>query len=161
MNRIVSLVNEMAERLLYLQESEQEIAHILVVEDDENDALLMCHAFRQFGCDVTMRTSAVSAIESIKDRQTKHSDHPYDIVFVDLKLVNGEEGTEVLAHLNAVAPKVPVVVVTGYPHGALIQRASQIGYFGLVAKPLEPLSIRCILQQHRIPYKKTKINERP
>lgn len=145
MRRVVDLVNDLARKLAH-------VPHVLVVEDDPCDRELMARALCIFKASIEFAANAQEAKEAIQRHLFIAPEYPFDLVLLDLKLVGGPDGTSVMQYLYQVAPKVPVIVITGYPSGEMIERAARLGYFGLVAKPLEVESVEAILQRHKIPY---------
>jgi DNA-binding NtrC family response regulator len=142
MKRIVDLITQLARDM-------QSTPHVLIVEDDEHDRFLMGRTLRKMGCEVFETGSATEAESLIRSRLETCPDYPFDVCFVDLKLIDGE-GADVIRSIHSAAPKVPVIIVTGFPRGDMIERATAAGYFGLVSKPLEEVTIGQIFQQHRI-----------
>jgi two-component system response regulator PilR (NtrC family) len=134
----------------------QSIPQILVVEDDENDMELMRLTLTGIGCEVYPAKSVDEAYRVIDARIVSDPEWPFDVVFLDLKLIGGQDGTEVLRRMSVKAPSVPVVIVTGYPESRALEEAFRISYFGMVQKPLEKEAVRQIFKKHRIPHEEPK-----
>lgn len=143
-------VRRIVEQVIKLAQDLNAVPQILIVEDNENDLILMSRTLDKLGCQVYTARSAEEANQKIMDRLTSGMTKPYDIILLDLKLDGGSEGTEVLRKMNEHASTVPVVIVTGYPHSEVLMKAVQIGYFGLVQKPLEPEAVKQIFRKHKI-----------
>ena len=147
MNRVVKLIEDLAVNLTNTPE-------VLIVEDSRDDVDLISYSLNKVGCQVYSCDNLNDVIKIFNDRLTKNKDYPFDIVLLDLKLI-GPDGTEVLKYIHRVTPKIPVILVTGHPSGEMIEKAMKIGYFGLVSKPLEKLTIEKIFQQHKINYRES------
>jgi CheY-like chemotaxis protein len=144
-NRIVNLVMQLAKDL-------HTVPQILIVEDDRDDRFLMSRTLDQLGCQVYEAASAEEAYSIIDKRISGNPLHPFDVVFLDLQLVGGANGVDVLRRIHDLAQEVPVIIVTGYPESRMLHEAFSIGYFGLVSKPLEKEAVRQIFRKHKIPH---------
>lgn len=80
--------------------------HILVVEDDESEALLYHEEFCEQGYDVQIATSADAALECVKQRRP-------DLIVLDINMP-GKDGLDFLRDLMSLDPKLPVVLNTAY-----------------------------------------------
>jgi CheY-like chemotaxis protein len=143
--RIVNLVMQLAKDL-------QAVPQILIVEDDRDDRFLMSRTLDLLGCQVYEATNVTEAHNLLNARISNNPLHPFDVVFLDLQLVGGPNGIEVLRRFHDIAPEVPVIIVTGFPESQMLQDAFSVGYFGLVSKPLEREAVRQIFRKHRIPH---------
>lgn len=75
----------------------------------------------------------------------------YDLVFLDIVLP-GKSGIEVLKEIKATSPETPVVMMTGYFDGQLIEQAAQLGIVSLMRKPIDftPAFIKELFQLFKI-----------
>lgn len=79
---------------------------VLLIEDDEIDALAMRRALKILGFDGT-----VTAVSSIPDAcERLGNEHSTDLVLLDLSL-GGESGIDLLAHLRSLETACPPIVV--------------------------------------------------
>jgi CheY-like chemotaxis protein len=67
----------------------------------------------------------------------KLSTETYDVVFTDIRMP-GMSGLEVVEHVKANQPWLPVVIVTGYGSAENEARATAAGVAGFLRKPLSP-----------------------
>jgi excisionase family DNA binding protein len=104
-------------------------ARILVIDDDETICSLFKDTLEEVGYRVTTFTDPYEALESIKKTD-------YDLVFLDLKMP-GMDGAELLLHIKAAKPEIPVTVVTGYPESDLMAKALNYGPLGIMRKPFK------------------------
>jgi CheY-like chemotaxis protein len=116
---------------------------VLIVEDDENDALLVKRAFERAGLanEVQVLTSGCLAIAYL------NGDPPYEdlgkypapaLVLLDLKLP-GMDGFEVLKWIRRQPPleSLPVVVLTGADELNMVSQAHELGATAFLVKPLD------------------------
>src|SRR2546428_13332920 len=79
---------------------------ILVVEDDENLAFVLCEAMGRKG----YRAEAVATMAAVQERLKAA---PYDLVLLDLRLPDGD-GLEAIPQVRELAPDTPIIVMTAY-----------------------------------------------
>ena len=116
--------------------------HILLVEDDSNDAVLLQRAFRRANvqCHVNVVTDGDEAIKylSTNEPYADRQKFPFpSLVLLDLKLPR-TPGLEVLAWLRRQAPALrdlPVIVLTSSRQTADIDQAYSLGAHSYMAKP--------------------------
>lgn len=118
--------------------------NILVVEDCQNDMDMMAHVLERMGCNVIQAASGEQACEHIREALTPEKQDIH-IVFLDLRLP-GMDGREVLARIKALAPNLPVVIVTGAPYLDI----DRMSYVGCIQKPLAVCDVDEILRKHRL-----------
>ena len=58
----------------------------------------------------------------------------FDLIFLDLKMPE-MDGVETFRRIREMDPRVPVVIITGYPDSELMDRAMQYGVFAIMRKP--------------------------
>ena len=85
---------------------EQDMHHLLVVDDEEVIREGMRRILEAEGYHVTTSASGRTAIEKIQERD-------FDVVITDLKM-SGMDGIEVLKTIRILQPEVPVIIITGY-----------------------------------------------
>src|SRR3954466_15124971 len=80
-------------------------ANVLVVDDEEDHAQVMCEALNRLGhkCDVTY--SLAEAMTNLKKRN-------YDVIVTDLLMEGRKDGLEVLRASRQKTPPPPVLLVT-------------------------------------------------
>ncbi len=103
---------------------------ILLVEDDDDNRELMAEVLESSGHEVL---SAASGQEGLK----KLSEHPVDVVVTDVGMP-GMGGLELARAAKAIAPRVPVVVVTGWAERDDIARARGRDVDAVLIKPVDP-----------------------
>lgn len=104
-------------------------SRLLVVDDQEGIAELIANALDGYHCEIASVSDGKAAVREI--RQNK-----FDLVFLDLVLP-GINGIEVLRELKRVTPETPVVIMTGYFNGQLLDEASRLGIVSFIRKPID------------------------
>jgi two-component system response regulator HydG len=105
-------------------------ANILVVDDEEDHAQVMCEALTRQGhkCDVTYNLA--QAIAKLERR-------PYDVVVTDLMMDGRRDGLEVLAAAKHQNPVPPVILVTAHGDIPTAVQAMNEGAHSFIEKPLD------------------------
>lgn len=103
---------------------------VLLVEDDDDNRELMAEVLTSAGCDVL---SAASGQEGLKTL----SEHSVDVVVTDVGMP-GMGGLEMARAAKAIAPRVPVVVVTGWAERDDIASARGKDVDAVLIKPVDP-----------------------
>ena len=95
---------------------------ILLVEDNPGDALLLREMLKQRGSHATELTHVLNMSEAEKQL----AEHPFDIILLDLGLPDAK-GLGAVRRARAVAPHVPLVVLTGLDDESLAAQVLQEG----------------------------------
>jgi len=98
------------------------IEKVLLVEDNLGDARLIREIFRQ----QLSNYSKLSHVETMEGAERHLSAHSVDLVLLDLGLPD-EQGLGAIRRVHAVAPKVPVVVMTGLDDDEVAVQALEEG----------------------------------
>jgi CheY-like chemotaxis protein len=113
---------------------DDDLLHLLVVEDNEDSRILVCELLTALGHTVTGVGSAEEALEALtKDR--------FDTLFTDVSLP-GMSGVELARKAAAMAPGIAIVFASGY--GASISAHLDIPSRSL-AKPYDIHQLRAVL----------------
>jgi CheY-like chemotaxis protein len=81
---------------------------VLVVEDDDNVASLVCEMINDLGYSATRVPTAHAALERIERGP------PVDLVFSDIVMPGGLSGIELAGELRRRKPELPILLTTGY-----------------------------------------------
>ena len=111
-------------------ETEVKRANVLVVDDEEDHAQVMCEALTRQGhrCDVTY--SLAEAVSRLERR-------PYDVVVTDLVMDGRRDGLDVLRKTRQVEPPPPVILVTAHGDIRTAVQAMDEGAYSFIEKPLD------------------------
>src|SRR6476661_2913938 len=105
-------------------------ANVLVVDDEEDHAQVMCEALTRQGhkCDVTY---------SLAEAQAKLDRRAYDVVVTDLVMDGRRDGLEVLKKTKQLDPPPPVILVTAHGDIKTAVQAMNEGAHSFIEKPLD------------------------
>jgi CheY-like chemotaxis protein len=103
---------------------------VLLVEDDDDNRELMAEVLTASGC-------AVVAVSGGQDGLKALSENSIDVVVTDVGMP-GMGGLEMARAAKAIAPKVPVVIVTGWAEREDINRARGNEVDAVLIKPVDP-----------------------
>src|SRR5512143_931666 len=103
---------------------------VLLVEDDDDSRELMAEVLASAGYEVVTAASGAEAVRLLPGRRV-------DVVITDLGLP-GMGGREVARASKALAPGVPVVVVTGWTEREDVARARGREVDAVLVKPVDP-----------------------
>ncbi len=102
--------------------SQKSIKEILLVEDNPGDALLLREMLKEQGWYSTHLTH----VEYMSAAEKHLAEHAVDIVLIDLYLPDAQ-GLAAVRRVQAAAPRVPLVVLTGMDDESLAIQALQDG----------------------------------
>jgi two-component system response regulator HydG len=105
-------------------------ANILVVDDEEDHAQVMCEALQRLGhrCDVTYNLS---------EAQARLARKAYDVIVTDLFMDGRRDGLELLKKARTLEPPPPVVLVTAHGDIPTAVSAMNEGAHSFIEKPLD------------------------
>jgi len=113
-----------------LESSGENASSVLIIDDEEKVRAALTGMVKRFGCRTRQVADGIAALALVAEETP-------DVILLDLKMP-GMNGPQFLAELRKDHQELPVVIVTGYPNGELMQRASQYPPVMLLAKPVEP-----------------------
>jgi signal transduction histidine kinase len=96
--------------------------HLLLVEDNPADALLLKHALAEAGG----TSFRVTHVEQMADAERCLAGDDFDAILLDLSLPDSR-GVDTVKRANAVAPRLPIVVMTGLDDEAAALEAVRTG----------------------------------
>lgn len=114
--------------------------NILLIEDNPGDARLIRESLRETG-----RGTVLVHVETMKDAEKEINNGRFDVLLLDLSLPD-TRGLNTVAAANAVAPNIPIVVLTGLDDETLALEAVRIGAQDYLIKgqTLGPLLMRAM-----------------
>jgi DNA-binding NtrC family response regulator len=112
---------------------------LLVVDDDEAGCRLLRAIFTPEGFEVSLAHDGNTGLERAADGQP-------DVVILDLRLP-GMDGLEVLERLRARSPALPVVLLTAHGEVKSAVRATQLGAFDYLTKPVDHEEIVVVVKR--------------
>ncbi len=115
---------------------------ILVVDDEKDVCWALEKGLADDGVHITQAHRGEDAIQAVGERS-------FDVAIIDVKLP-GKSGLEVSHTIRQLAPRLPIVVISGYHYGAdpPIQEGIQRGaYQGFISKPFELDQVAALLRR--------------
>ena len=109
---------------------------VLLVEDDEGLRYAMCVALSRAGLEVEEAVDGKEAVQALSGNADV-----YCCVVLDM-LLPSVHGSSVVTHIARTAPRLPVVVVTGFPDRVLFADPSDRHVVkAIFTKPVDPVDI--------------------
>lgn len=103
---------------------------VLLVEDDDDNRELMAEVLESSGCQVLSASTGQEGLRTL-------SEHSVDVIVTDVGMP-GMGGLEVARAAKAIAPRIPVVVVTGWAEREDIASARGHEVDAVLIKPVDP-----------------------
>ena len=116
-----------------LQKPAETRTNILVVDDDETIRSLFKETLESIGHEVVAVETGPKGLELIKQQD-------FTMVFLDLKMPD-IDGAELFRQIKTIRPKLPVIIITGYPNSEIMARALVYAPFALMNKPFNAVDI--------------------
>jgi len=107
---------------------------VLLVDDEANLRRMLGAVLVADGCRTAEAASGPDALAAVGRRRP-------DAVFLDLSMPGGPDGLETLARLAVEAPGVPVIMMSGRAGLADAVRATKLGAYHFLEKPLAPETV--------------------
>jgi two-component system, NtrC family, response regulator HydG len=104
-------------------------SRILIVDDEEGVRQILSRLLREEGYQVDTATGRANAIACLQAAR-------YDLVFIDIMLLAGESGIDLLSYVKAKSPETQVVMITGRPEVKTAAEAIRHGAFDYITKPI-------------------------
>ncbi len=131
-------------------------AHILLIDDEAIALSNLSHVFEREGYAVTACRSGEAGLEAMRTRE-------FDLVLTDLRMT-GIGGMEVLRHVRATTPDVPVIMITGHATLDSAVDAMKAGAYHYIAKPFRLAEarevVRGALEMRRIKRENSELKQR-
>ncbi len=105
-------------------------SRILLVDDEEGIREILSRLLRKEGYQVDVASGKVDAIACLQAA-------PYDLAFIDIMLLAGENGIDLLSYVKAKSPATQVVMITGRPEVKTAAEAIRHGAFDYITKPIQ------------------------
>ena len=116
---------------------------VLILDDESSIRDLMRSVLSRLGYDVTATCTGDEAIAAY--RKQLEQGRAFDLVIVDLRLGDEMGGTEVLASLKTMNPKVTVVACSGSFSGSTADTTSEDGFAAFLSKPFQVGELRSLV----------------
>jgi len=119
--------------------------HVLVVEDTNICATILCLLLKQIGCTSAVAENGAIALQMLRDLPTPRL---YSIVLMDLRMpvMDGFEATRVIKAENLI--EAPIVALTAEEGFDTRQMCDEIGFDGFYSKPTSLDTLKALLKTH-------------
>ena len=111
---------------------------ILVIDDKRIIGDLFDFTLGYSGHLITVTDREKTAIEALREQS-------FDIVFLDIVMPD-KDGIEILKEIKEIAPRIPVVVMTGYSVTDKKNQALKLGAVACLKKPFEIDDVKKIIR---------------
>ncbi len=95
------------------------------------------------GYDVEIAIDGEEAIQLYKEQLAKGT--PFSLVIMDLNVPEGMGGGEAIQQVLSIDPNAKVIVSSGYTHDPIMQKYSDYGFCGAIAKPFDLETLKHVL----------------
>jgi len=112
---------------------------ILVVDDKKVIGDFFNLTMGYYGHHITVVHELAKTLEALKNQE-------FDIAFLDVMMPE-HDGVEVLKEIKAIAPRLAVVIMSGYSLDDKRQQAVRLGAVDCLKKPFEVDDIRRVVKQ--------------
>jgi two-component system nitrogen regulation response regulator NtrX len=131
-------------------------AHLLIVDDEANTLASLSRAFRLGGHEATVCDNATRALELAKSQR-------FDLIFSDV-VMPGKDGLTLLEELKQQGVTTPVVMMSGQAHIEMAVRATRLGAFDFLEKPISTdkllLTVDNVLKLQRLESENQQLRQR-
>ena len=103
---------------------------IMVIDDEEQLALMWEEVLEPFGYDVTSQTNSVEALKEFCAKPYK-----FDLVISDINMPN-VTGDELAQKLLRIRPDIPIILCTGFSERLNEDKAKKMGVREFLMKPI-------------------------
>lgn len=107
------------------------IPRVLLAEDTESNRYVIERLLKTIGCETTVVTNGVEALEAIRDSA-------FDVVLMDvmMPIMDGEQATQAIRALTGPASRTPIIGITAHSLQAERERLLSAGMTACIAKPI-------------------------
>ena len=131
-------------------------AHLLIVDDEANTLASLARAFRLAGHEATVCDNAAKALELAKAQR-------FDLILSDV-VMPGKDGITLLEELKQQGVAAPVVMMSGQAHIEMAVRATRLGAFDFLEKPISTekllLTVENALRVQRLESENRQLRQR-
>lgn len=113
---------------------------VLLVEDNRELRKTLAVILRVAGLKVDTASDASDAFRMI-------AQHHYDVAVVDMVLLPGASGIEVIRNLRSTSPATRIFPCTAYCNGELLAEALALGVEQVMQKPVDPAQLIRLIQK--------------
>ncbi|MDR3569149.1 MAG: PAS domain S-box protein [Syntrophobacteraceae bacterium] len=108
------------------------IERVLVVDDEPVLAEMTQQMLTELGYHAVFRTNGLEALEALRH---KPEDRAFELVITDMTMPHFT-GVDLARELSALAPEIPIILMTGYSEKIDAEKAKEMGIAGFLLKPV-------------------------
>jgi len=127
------------EHLASTTDSDQKLmggtGRILLMDDEEMIHTVVTMMLEKMGYQVESAYEGDQALQAYQ--AAMESEHPFDLVIMDLTVPGGMGGQQAVEKLHEIDPNARVIVSSGYANNPIMTRFSEYGFIGAVKKPVD------------------------
>ena len=120
-------------------------ARVLVMDDNELILETVEPLLEELGCRASVARHGREALDSYQ--RALDMDDPFDVVVLDLTIVDGMDGLETIAALQSMDPDVVAVVSSGYSNSPVVSDFAAYGFSAVLPKPFNLDRLAATLQE--------------
>src|SRR5215470_15297444 len=132
------------------------MAHLLILDDDQNTLASLARAFRMAGHDATVCDNVGRALELVKAQR-------FDLIFSDV-VMPSKDGISFLEDLKALGIATPAVMISGQASVEMAVRATRLGAVDFLEKPISTdkllLTVENVLKLSRLEEENRQLRSR-
>ncbi len=118
----------------------------ILIMDDETTILIMAQRMLgKMGYKTEVATDGAKAIDIY--REACRTDHPFDLVILDITVPGGMGGAETIAELSRINPDIKAVVSSGYSTDPIMANYREYGFCGVLQKPYTHVQLAEVLNK--------------
>lgn len=114
------------------------IKNVFIIDDEPQIQSLFIEALARYGYTVSGATDGATGLKQLETYKP-------DAIFLDLKLP-GMNGAQILEGIRKLYPKIPVVIITGYPRDSLVDSTMNLDAFACLVKPFSMKDVVAIIE---------------
>jgi DNA-binding NtrC family response regulator len=100
---------------------------VLVIDDEIHMCESLCEILESEGLEALHSSESLQALKILSEKNV-------DLVFLDIKMP-GLSGIQLLKYMKAIAPAIPIIIITGYPSIDNIVQSMKLGASNVFSKP--------------------------
>ena len=112
---------------------------VLVIDDDRHMRVACSRVLSAAGWSAICAEDGVAGIQALQS-----GEHNIDVVLLD-QLLPGISGMETLAQIQAINPRLPVVIITGSATEESAKEIKRMGAYDCLPKPFTPEQLRTVI----------------
>ncbi|SES82206.1 hybrid sensor histidine kinase/response regulator [Anaerobranca gottschalkii] len=129
------IIEEKREEIVQSSTIEKENLSILVMDDEKSIREVCENLLIELGHRVETVENGEMAIEKYRIKWEEND--PYDLLILDLYIVNGLGGKETLKEILKINPQAKAVVSSGYSDDGVMANYQEYGFIGVLRKPYD------------------------